>query len=85
VRRRRLTASGGAVALVLALSLGVGFNVFCFAVLYTAIREDTALSENATQVLTGWGGGIIGVVGSYIGYRVGVAETQRDNEEEEEP
>ena len=79
----KLTTSGGTVALVLACSLGLAFNVFCFAVLYTAIESDAPLSENATQVLTGWGGGIIGVIGAYIGYRVGVAETQNQIDKEE--
>jgi hypothetical protein len=77
VARPKISTSGGAVALVLAASLGFGFNMFCFAVLYDAITGQTALSENATQVLTGWGGGIIGVLGSYIGYRVGVFESNR--------
>ena len=83
-KQTRLSASGGLVALVLAGSLGLAFNIFCFAVLYTAVTSDAPLSENATQVLTGWGGGIIGVIGAYIGYRVGVTETERDYDEEEE-
>lgn len=61
------------MALVLAVSLAIAFNVFTLAVLYTAIQNQTALSENATQVLTGWGGGIIGILGAYIGYRLGSA------------
>jgi hypothetical protein len=78
----RFSTAGGYVALVLACSLGLAFNIFCFAVLYTAVKEDSPLSENATQVLTGWGGGIIGILGAYIGYRVGVAEVTRDKKEE---
>jgi hypothetical protein len=78
----RLSAAGGYVALTLALGFVLGFNMFCFAVLYDAITGDTALSENATQVLTGWGGGMIGVIGSYIGYRVGIAEVSRYDKEE---
>ena len=65
---------------MLAVSLAIAFNVFTLAVLYTAIDADTALSENATQVLTGWGGGIIGILGAYIGYRLG----STPNEDEEE-
>lgn len=80
----KLSASGGNVALVLAVSLGLAFNMFCFAVLYTAITSDTALSENATQVLTGWGGGIIGILGAYIGYRVGIVEASRHATREED-
>ena len=74
--------SGGYVAMVLAVSLGLAFNIFCFAVLYTAVKSDVALSENATQVLTGWGGGIIGILGAYIGYRIGV-QMPADPEPEE--
>jgi len=70
-RRPRQPTSGGSVALVLAVSLAVAFNVFTLAVLYTAIENDSPLSENATQVLTGWGGGIIGVLAAYIAYRLG--------------
>jgi hypothetical protein len=70
----RVSTAGGTVALCLAFGFALGFNVFCFAVLYTAITSDAPLSENATQVLTGWGGGMVGVIGSYIGYRVGMGE-----------
>ena len=59
----------------------LAFNVFCLAVLYTAIESDAPLSENATQVLTGWGGGIIGILGAYIGYRVGITESERGKDD----
>jgi hypothetical protein len=61
---------------VLAIGLALSLLVIVSAVFYDAVRADTpGLSENATQILTGWGGGIIGVVGSYLGYRAG--ETDR--------
>ena len=60
------------IAIVLSVGFVLGFNCFCFAVLYDAIRSDTpGLSENATQVLTGWGGGIVGILGALVGYRAG--------------
>ena len=64
------------VAIIIAAGFVLGFNIFCFAVLYTAIQNDAPLSENATQVLTGWGGGMVGLLGGfvgggYVGYRVG--------------
>jgi hypothetical protein len=71
-------ASGSTVAVILAVSLAVAFNLFTLAVLYTAIQNDAPLSENATQVLTGWGGGIIGILGAYIGYRIGFVASQED-------
>ena len=62
------------VAIILAIALGVGLNCFCFAVLWDALRSDTpGLSENATQVLTGWGGGMVGVLGAYVGWKIGRA------------
>ena len=64
------------VAIIIAVGFVLGFNLFCFAVLYTAVKSDAPLSENATQVLSGWGGGMVGLLGGfvgggYIGYRVG--------------
>ena len=58
--------------LVLAVGLSTALNVITFAVVYDAIAsKGSGLSENATQVLTGWGGGIIGVLGAYVGYKAG--------------
>jgi len=55
------------VAIIIAVGFVLGFNLFCFAVLYTAIQNDAPLSENATQVLTGWGGGMVGLLGGFVG------------------
>lgn len=60
------------VAIILATALATAMNVFVLAVLYDAIfSAGPGLSENATQILTGWGGGIVGILGSYLGFRVG--------------
>jgi hypothetical protein len=75
-------ASGSTVAVILAVSLGLAFNIFCIAVLYTAVTSDAPLSENATQVLTGWGGGVIGILGAYVGYRIGFVASRDEDEEE---
>jgi len=64
--------SASVVAIALAIALGLAVNVVTFAVLYDAIRspdEGVSLTENATQLLTTAFGGIIGVLGSYIGFR----------------
>ena len=67
------------MALVLAIGLAGALIVIVAAVMYDAVRSDTpGLSENATQILTGWGGGIIGIVGSYLGYRAGETSERRD-------
>jgi len=49
----------------------VAINVFTFAAVYSAIITNQSLSENATQILTGWGGGVIGVIGAIVGYTAG--------------
>jgi hypothetical protein len=62
------------VAVILAVGLVTSMNVFTFAVLYDAMFSDiSGLSENATQILTGWGGGIIGILGSVFGFQAGQA------------
>jgi hypothetical protein len=39
-------------------------------VLWDALfSPESGLSDNAVQLLTGWGGGMIGVIGAYVGYK----------------
>lgn len=72
------------VALVLAVGLVTAMNTFTAAVLYDAIvSSKSGLSENATQVLTGWGGGIIGILGAVFGARLGGANTSHDTRGED--
>jgi len=63
------------VVVILAIGLATAVNLITFATLYIAVFHVSdvpqGLSENATQILTGAFGGIIGVLGSYIGYRAG--------------
>ena len=74
---RESGSSFQAVAIVLAIGLVLALNAITFAVLYIAVFHQSdvpgGLSENATQVLTGWGGGIIGVLGAYVGYKAGTS------------
>lgn len=59
------------VALILAVGLVTAMNTFTLAVLWDAVTsQESGLSENATQVLTGWGGGIIGILGAVFGARL---------------
>jgi len=61
------------VALALAIALGLAVVTITVGVLYDAIfSEGPGLSDNATQILTAAFGGIIGVLGSYVGFRAGV-------------
>lgn len=60
------------VAIILAIGLATALNLLVVAVAYDAIRsQGPGLSENATQILTGWGGGIIGILGAVFGYAAG--------------
>jgi hypothetical protein len=74
----------GWVALVLAIGLATALNIFTFAVLYEALfhTDSSGISENAVQILTGWGGGIVGIVGGYVGYVAGRRE--RENQDSDE-
>ena len=63
------------VAITLAVGVVLALNVITAAVLVDAlVSEGPGLSENATQLLTGAFGGIIGVIGGYLGYRAGRAD-----------
>ena len=60
------------VAIILAAALGLAVNMLMAAVLWDALRSDTpGISENATQVIIAAFGGIIGVLGSYVGFKAG--------------
>lgn len=73
------------VALVLALALALAMNLLMFGVVYDAVRSDTpGLSENATQIITTAFGGILGVLGSYLGFRAATsasAATERRDQQ----
>jgi hypothetical protein len=58
------------VALTLAIGIATAINCLTVAVLWDAIvSAGPGLSENATQVLTAAFGGMVGVLGSYIGFK----------------
>lgn len=60
------------IALILAVGICTALNLLTLAVMWDALKSDTpGISENATQILTGWGGGIIGILGAVFGYRAG--------------
>jgi hypothetical protein len=74
------------IGLVLAIGLCTSMNVFTFAVLYDAVAsKGPGLSENATQILTGWGGGIVGILGALLGYRTGIAANDHRASDTDEP
>jgi H+/Cl- antiporter ClcA len=61
------------VAFTLAISLGLGVILIMVAVLIQVLEHQEpvqTLGENTTQVLTAIIGGLIGVLGGYVGARV---------------
>ena len=64
------------VAIIMAAGLVLAVCFITIGVLADAIiSEGPGLSDNATQVLTATLGGIIGVLGSYVGFRVSAQQT----------
>jgi sulfite exporter TauE/SafE len=62
------------VAIILAVGICTAVNLLTAGVLYDAVASaGPGLSDNATQVLTLVFGGIIGILGSYFGYKAGQA------------
>jgi hypothetical protein len=80
VKDRRGPAPGW-VALTLAIGLATALNLFVVAILYDALFHTTqaGVSENAVQILTGWGGGIVGIIGGYVGYVAGEQRSRRQD------
>jgi len=68
---RRLTRD--VVAVILAVGIATALNLITIGILYDAISDpaNAGISENATQILTGWGGGIVGILGAVFGYEAG--------------
>lgn len=66
------------VAIILAAGFAVALNIVVLAIFWdAAYGPRPGLSANATQVLIGWGGGVVGVLGSYLGYRHGYRAGQQ--------
>lgn len=63
------------VAIILAVSIGVALNTFIvmagIEAYANSITLPIGLSDNATQILGAWGGGIISVIGALVGVRIG--------------
>ena len=63
------------VAIVVAVGLSTSVNVITLAAVWNAVENGQGLSENATQVLTTAMGGMVGLLGGYLGFKAG-AESQ---------
>ena len=69
------------IGILLAVGICTALNIIVVAVLYDAIfSKGPGLSENATQILTGWGGGIIGILGAMVGLKYGQNGTPTEPE-----
>lgn len=68
----------------------MALNIVTVAILWAAwqrlgIDVDSGISENGTQLLTGWGGAMIGVLGSYLGYRYGEKKNGNPPDDSDQP
>ena len=80
-RRLRDASAQDVVAIIVAIGLCTAVNLMTLGVLWDAIRsQGPGLSENATQILTGAFGGMIGLLGASLGYRAG-KETREEGGE----
>ena len=81
--KREFSEAAGKVAIILAIGISASLFLVTAALLTAAMMRFSAgvgegLSENGVQLLTGWGGGIIGVLGSYLGYTLGKKEGEKN-------
>jgi len=70
------------VAILLAAGISLALNLMVFAAMWVAFTGGppnvNGIGENTTQVLTGWGGGMLGVLGAYVGYPFGKSRDDSD-------
>lgn len=72
--------AAGVVMIILALGLMIALDLITWSI-YVAVSEGRlgVLGENTTQILMGWGGGIISVLAGFCGYIIGKKE-ERDRQ-----
>lgn len=72
------------VAMILSISMGLALNIFIITAAVEAINGPASLpiglTDNATQILGSWGGGIISVIGALVGVRIGQKLPSKDSE-----
>ena len=84
MRPRRDRAPSETVAIILAVGIASALLLVTVAALAAAWVNGTTIGENATQVLTGWGGGMLGVLGAFIGYTFGKRVAKDENGEHDD-
>lgn len=77
------------VAVILSAGIVFALNLFILSAILEAyanpITLPVGLGDNATQVLSAWGGGIIGVIGALVGIRLGRSHPPPEPGEETAP
>lgn len=85
-RPRRIGTGTDVVAVILAVGLTLAVLVFLSAVMRDAFRSTPpGLDDNAAQVLTGALGGIIGLLGGYLGARHANRPPESSRNDETDP
>ena len=74
------------MAIILALALTIAVTFITGALFWQSIFRPPAagISENTVQVLTTVFTGIVGILGSYIGYQAADKKNQREREQDSE-
>jgi hypothetical protein len=81
-QRRAGVSAKDWVAVILAVGMVAGLLVITVGALIDAQNADQpGLSENATQLLTAAFGGVIGVLGSYLGFKAGERHERRRSDD----
>jgi len=69
------------VAIVLSVGIVVALNVITVSVAYDAILRNppNQITEHTTQLLLAWGGGITGIIGAIVGFKIGNERNHDEN------
>ena len=75
------------VALVLACALGLSAVLICVGLLWAVVTGSVLdpLGDNATSVLLALFGGLVGILGAYIGFTTGRRALRRRDTDREQP
>lgn len=69
------------VAVLLAVAVFLGLVLICSAALWLAVADGRDLNQNVSQLIATPLGAIIGVLGSYLGFKAGQSWERRKDDE----